>query len=124
MKNERIKFATKIFRSKKGINDISIMAIIISIFLITGMAIQFVNDEFSTEFSSLDTDSITQQARDDAESVSSLSAFTVLKNILKLALFDFGDTLSLPFWLDMVYTILAVIFILVVARNIWIGGGA
>lgn len=124
MKNETKIFNAKLFKSKKGINDISIITIITAIFLITSIVIPFVNAEFDTEFSNIDSDAITQQAKDDAESVSAISAFTVLVNVLKLAIFDFGDTLGLPFWLDIVYTLLAMIFILVIARNIWIGGGA
>ncbi len=120
MKNETI----KIFQNKKAINDISIIAIILSIFFITAIAIPFVNAEFDTGFSSLNETVIAQQAKNDAESVTALSAFTVLKNIIKLSLFDVGNELGLPFWLDALYTILAVVFILVVARNIWVGGGA
>ncbi|MAH48575.1 hypothetical protein CMI37_22310 [Candidatus Pacearchaeota archaeon] len=124
MKNERINFATKLFQSKKGINDISIISVILAIFLITSVVIPFVNFEFGTEFSNLDEDAILQTARDDAESVSTISAFTVLKNVILLALFDVGDTLGLPIWLDIIYTLLAILFIIVIARNIWIGGGA
>ena len=111
-------------RNKKGFNDISIMAVILSIFFLTSIMIAFVNSEFNASFSTLDTDGVTQKVKNDAESVSTISAFTVLKNIMLLALFDFGDTLRLPFWLDLVYSLLAIIFILVVARNIWVGGGA
>ncbi len=124
MLKKKRNFTKKLFKNRRGINDISIIAVILSIFLLTGIIIAFVNAEFGTEFSTLDEDAIKQQVRNDAESVSTISAFTVLKNIMLLALFDFGDTLQLPLFLDIVYTILAIIFILVIARNIWIGGGA
>lgn len=124
MKNEKIKFTQKLFKSKKGFNDISIIAVIMSIFLLTSIVIPFVNAEFNTSFDNFDEEEFTQQTRNDAESVSTISAFTVLKTVMVLALFDFGDTLGLPFWLDIVYTLLAIVFILVIARNIWIGGGA
>ncbi len=124
MKNEEVKIDEKMFRSKKGINDISIIAVILSIFLMTGVAIPFVNAEFDTNFANLDEDTLTQNVRNDAESVTAISAFTVLVTVVKLAIFDFGNTLGLPFWLDIIYTLLAVIFVLVIARNIWVGGGA
>ncbi len=125
MKDDKNKFQTKIYSGTKGqINDISIIAIILTIFFTTAISIGFVNAEFGTEFSSLNETVITQQARNDAESVSAISAFTILKNVLLLALFDVGNSLNLPFWLDALYTILAVIFILVISRNIWVGGGA
>ena len=122
--NEKNKLNSKLFSNKRGFNDISIISVILAIFLLTSVIIPFVNAEFETEFSNLDEDAVLQQTRDDAESVSTLSAFTILKNIILLALFDFGDTLGLPFWLDLIYTLLAIVFMLVIARNIWIGGGA
>lgn len=122
----------RMFKNKKGINDISIIAIILSIFLITAIIIPFVNSEFNRNISDIDTDTVTQKVKDDAERVPksssvlgvNIGAFDVMKNIIKLAIFDFGNTLGLPFWLDIVYTLLAIVFILVIARNIWIGGGA
>lgn len=110
--------------NKKGINDISIIAIILSIFFATATVIGFINNEFGTNFTEVNDAGIVQTAKNDAESVTALSAFTVLKNILLLALLDFQNILGLPFWLDLFYTILAIVFILVIARNIWIGGGA
>lgn len=111
-------------QSKKGINDISIIAVITAIFLLTAVTIPFVNAEFDTTFAPLNPDDTVQQVRNDGESISALSAFSVLTTMLKLAVFDVGDTLRLPFWLDITYTLMAVIFFLVIARNIWIGGGA
>ena len=110
-------------RGKKGINDISILAVIGFIFFGTAIIIPFINSAFDTTSDNFDTEQFSSGVQDDAESVSALSAFQVLLTILKLAFFDFGNTLSMPFWLDAIYTFLAVIFIAVVARNIWIGGG-
>lgn len=138
MKNEKFNYYKKMFqnssmfRSKRGINDISIIAVILSIFLLTAVIVPFINVEFGTNVASLDPDKIKQDLRNDAEKIPkssailgvSIGAFDVMKNIVKLAIHDFGDTLGLPFWLDLVYTLLAIIFILVIARNIWIGGGA
>ncbi len=115
---------SSLINSKKGINDISIIAVILSIFLLTAIIIPFVNAEFDTNIDTFDTDNFERNVKNDAESVSTLSAFTVLLTIIKLAFFDFGNTLQLPFWLDAIYTILAILFITVIARNIWVGGGA
>lgn len=114
----------KLFKNKKGINDISIISVITSIFLLTAIIIPFVNAEFGTDSDTFNTEAFEQNVKKDAESVTTLSAFGILITLMKLALFDVGNTLNLPFWLDIVYTLLAVIFITVVARNIWIGGGA
>lgn len=113
----------KLFKSKKGINDISIIAIILSIFLFTSVMITFVNAEFNVGADTFDNDAFEGNIKDDADSVNTISAFRVLVTTLKLAIFDWGDTLGLPFWLDILYVILSIIFVLVIARNIWIGGG-
>ncbi len=119
MKNEQFKF----IKGKKGINDISIIAIILSIFLVTSVMITFVNAEFNVGADTFDNDVFEGNIRNDASDVGSISAFTVLVTTLKLAIFDWGNTLGLPFWLDLIYVILSIIFVLVIARNIWIGGG-
>lgn len=114
----------KLFNGKKGINDISIIAVILSIFLFTSIMITFVNAEFGTTVDTFDNDQFTSNVKNDADSVSAVSGFTVLITALKLAIFDWGNTLGLPFWLDIFYVILSIVFVLVIARNIWIGGGA
>lgn len=110
-------------RGKKAINDISIIAVIGFIFFITSLIIPFINSEFGTTGDTFNTDTFSSSVQQDAENVSTLSAFSVLLTILKLAFFDFGNTLNMPFWLDGLYTFLAIIFITAIARNIWIGGG-
>ena len=113
----------KIFKDKKAINDISIIAVISFIFLATAVMIPFINSEFGTTASTFDIDNLESDVKEDATSISRLSGFGVLKTVIQLAVFDFGNSLGLPFWLDLLYTGLGIIFILVIARNIWIGGG-
>lgn len=120
MQNAKIKLFPK---GKKAINDISILAVIGFIFFITALIIPFINSAFGTTGDTFDTDTFSSGVQEDAENVSTISAFRVLLTILKLAFFDFGNTLNMPFWLDGLYSFLAIIFIAVVARNIWIGGG-
>lgn len=110
-------------RGKKGINDISIITIIIFIFFGTAIMIPFINSSFGTSAGVPDTDKLADEVQEGAENISTLSAFGVLKTVLLLAFFDFGGALGMIFWLQALYTILAIVFILVIARNIWIGGG-
>lgn len=120
MKNE----VTKLFpRGKKGINDISIIMIITMIFFATSIIIPFVNAEFSTNTDTFDEDNFQGLVEEEARDVSTVSAFDIIIVFFKLALFDWDNTLNLPFWLQGIYTVLALILILVIARNIWIGGG-
>ena len=113
---------------KKGINDISIITILIFIFFGTAIMIPFINEAFNTQASSfnlegLDAD-IQQDSRDIREvGAFDIDAFNIFLTVLKLAFFDFGGTLGMPFWLQAVYSILAIVFTMVIARNIWVGGG-
>lgn len=121
MKNEIKKYFPK---GKKGLNDISIITIILFIFLATSIIIPFVNAEFETTADTFDNDEFTQGINDDAENVSTFSAFTILITATKLALHDFGDTLGLPFWLDAIFSALGIVLLITIGRNIWVGGGA
>lgn len=115
------------FRDKRAVNDITIISVLLFIFFLTAIIIPFINAEFGTEFIEADTDNIAQDIRDQSENIeariTNISAIGVMITVLKLAFFDFGNSLGLPFWLDAMYTILGIILVLVIARNIWIGGG-
>lgn len=119
MKHERL----RIFRNRKGFNDIVILVTIICIFLISGFVIPYLSDISGESYSEYDTDNYISSVKDDADSVSSLNAFKVILTILKLASFDIGNTLDLPLFIRLMYGILSLTFIVVIARNIWIGGG-
>ncbi len=113
----------KLIKNKKAINDVSIIAIITAIFLGTAIIIPFVNSEFGVNADVFNESTFASGVQQDAENVSGLSAFTILLTVLKLAFFDFSNTLGLPFWLEIFFTLLAIIFTVVIARNIWVGGG-
>ncbi len=105
-------------RSRKGITDPVIAMFILILFFGTAIIIPFINDSFNVALSEPDTDLFEQNIKDDADSVSTIDTLTVFLNVLKLALFDFENTLGLPFWLDAIYTVLAIMFIFVIARTI------
>ena len=112
-----------LFRSKKGFNDMVIIASIIAVFLLSSILLPFVADAFGTEVSEYDIDNYKSEIEIETKDTASISGFTVLLNVMKLAFYDPGNTLALPFWLDMVYTLLAVVMILTISRNLWVGGG-
>ncbi len=123
MKNDKHNLS-KLFKDKKAINDISIIAVLTFILLGTAIIIPFVNSEFNENIDTFDDEAFSSNVRSDAESATTISAFTILVTFFKLAFFDFGDSLGLPFWFDAIFTVLSLILILVIARNIWVGGGA
>lgn len=105
------------------VNDISIMAGIVAVFLFLGVLIPVIQADLGADVTTYNAEGIKQETLDEASSASKISLFTVGITILKLAAWDFGDTLELPVWLDAVFTLMAITLVLLIARNIWIGGG-
>ncbi len=114
----------KLFLSKKAVNDISIISVLVIILLGTSIIIPFVDASFDLTTANFDEQKFEQDLKNDADSINAISAFTVLGTLIKITTFDFGNSLGLPFWLDAIYTVMAIILITVISRNIWIGGGA
>ena len=122
MKNDKM-FNTKLSRSRKGMNDISILGVILAIFLLTAFIIPLINSEFAASYAEYSVNDTYDDIRDEAGTVTSLTPWTVITTIFKLAAWDMGNSLGLPAWLDMIYTLLGIIFAVIIARNIWVGGG-
>lgn len=114
----------RMISNRKGFNDMFIIFVILGILIGTATIIPYLNAAQITQTAELDTDGVVSDIQQGSENVNAISAFTILLSVLKLSLFDFGDTLGLPWWLDLFYTLLATLLIITVARNIWIGGGA
>ena len=110
-----------LLKSKKGVNDISIATGIILVFVLLGLLLPFVNESFGETGTNLDPESVETNVGQDIENVSAISAFKVLLSVLKMFFWTFGD---LPFWLDGVFIVFRLQLAFIIARNIWIGGGA
>lgn len=111
-------------KSKKGFNDVWILTVILAIFISSAYFLPIVTAEIGDKSSEYDIDNYERNIQEDSGSVTQLNVFSILLNMLKLGLWDIGDDLGLPAWLDLVYTLLGIVFIVTIARNIWIGGGS
>ena len=114
----------KLIRSKKGVNDVSILAGILALFLITATIIPFINEEFSTGYSEFNIDGTVDKVNQEGQDVSTINAFQVLSTVGKLAFWDFSGGLNLAWPLQAFFSVLSILFIVIISRNIWIGGGA
>lgn len=114
----------KLFKDKKAINDISIIAVLSFILIGTAVMIPFASSITNENFDTFNESTFERNVKNDAENAGTISAFTILITFFKLAFFDVGNSLGLPFWLDAIYTVIGLVLILVIARNIWVGGGA
>lgn len=103
------------------VNDISIATGIITLFVLLGLALPFINSSFNETVTTNNVTTLENQIGEDINNTTSINAFTVLFSVLKMFFWTFG---ALPFWLDGIFVILRIILALIIARNIWVGGGA
>lgn len=103
------------------VNDISIAAGIFFLFVLLGVLMPFVNADFNSISTSPNTEGLTETVGNEMVDVNVVSLLDVVKSIAGMFFWTFGQ---LPFWLDAIFVVLRLIFAFIIARNIWIGGGA
>lgn len=112
----------KLWKSKKGFNDMYMLFILILILFGSALVIPTLSSAAGESYANYNRDNITSEVKDKSQSTTT-STFGVIGTLFKLGFWDFGDTLHLPAWLDLFYSMLTLIILVILARNIWIGGG-
>lgn len=113
----------KIFKDKKGFNDITIVATILFIFLGTALVLPYVNTEFGTSGSTYSSENVGEELiEEEFADVTDVSAGDILRSVGKIFFWTFGD---LPIWLDLIYTVLRLILLYILIRTFtpFIAGG-
>ena len=101
------------------VNDMTIIYGFVTFFVLIGIVTPYINAEFNSSYPVNDAETLIDIDTDKA--VSSVSAFKVIGSVITMFFWSFGN---LPVWLDLVLFLpLRVVFYLIIARNIWIGGG-
>ena len=113
MKNDIFK-SSKLRKSKKGFNNIIILAGISAILLLSAFMIDTTNNAFSTGGSSFNTQNLKDNLQSDSESVNTITIGSILTTFLKLIFWDVSGSLNLPVWLELFYTLLFIVSILTV----------
>lgn len=102
------------------VNDMTIIYGFITFFVLIGIITPYINEEFDTSYPINDASQL--ENLDTKEATSSISAFKVIGSVISMFFWTFGN---LPTWLDLaLFLPLRVVFYLIIARNIWIGGGS
>jgi len=107
-------------------NDITIIMTIVTIFVLVGTILPFVNSDFSqTSTGTYDVDGFERDIGQELDSegiedVDDVSPVKVILSVLSMFFWTFG---ALPFWLDLIFLIMRIELIITIARNVWIGGG-
>lgn len=119
------------------VNDISIITGIIASFILIGILLPFLNEGFSTSVTTNNVGDFENQIGDTIKDVRSNESVTgilgtfsagaqgvgflkVFFSVVSMFFWTFG---ALPFWLDGIFLILRLMLVMIIARNIWIGGG-
>lgn len=102
-------------------NDIEILFGLIIFLLLCGFVTPFINAEFSLGEPSYSADSLTADI-DEGDAQSSLSAFNIISSMFLMFFWTFGQVPLIVEITILLPVRLAIAFI--IARNVWIGGGA
>ncbi len=119
------------------VNDISIIATIIAIFLLVGTTLPFINESFGISpeetscFRILELEEELGNATQSVEKkglfditntrrIGSVGIFDVFGSIVKMFFWTCG---SLPLFIDLFFLLIRIILYIIIARNLWIGGG-
>ncbi len=119
------------------VNDISIITSILAIFLLVGTALPFVNESFGIspeetacfKISVLEEDlgnttkSVEKKGIFDTvgtRRIGSVGIFDVMASVVKMFFWTCG---SLPLFIDLFFLLMRIVLVIIIARNLWIGGG-
>jgi hypothetical protein len=100
-------------------NDMTILYGIVLLFISIGTILPYVNEAGGETSTTYDTDGVVEGI--EADDMTAVGAFEVLGSIFSMFFWTFG---ALPFWLDMIFVAIRLVMAGIIARNIWIGGGA
>jgi len=104
------------------VNDISIAAAIIISFICIGVFLPYVQEEFNLTETNINIDGYNEQIGESAKNIGTLTALDIVLSIFKMFFWTFG---SIVWWLDLtIFMSMRIILALIIARNVWIGGGA
>ena len=99
------------------VNDMTILGGIVLVFVLIGFMTPFINDEFGGSAPENNINDVTDGIEPD-----DVSAWDVIVSIFKMFFWTFG---SIPSWLDAILFIpMRIVLVVLIARNIWVGGGA
>lgn len=99
-------------------NDITIIGTILGYFIILAVILPFVTDAFGVTTTENNVDGLTVGVSED--DFGATNAFGFMQSLFAVFFWGFG---TLPLAINIFHLILKIILLLVIARNVWIGGG-
>ena len=104
------------------VNDISIAFGIIGLFVFLGVFLPIIESDLAREqVTSADVDGLETQVENSLLVATTLTVFNVIFSVFTMFFWTFG---AIPFWLDSFFILLRITLAFIIARNLWVGGGA
>lgn len=98
------------------VNDLSIITGIITVFLLLGVCLPYINASFGVSASDIDIDEFESGASEDVpETIDPLTFFDVIISIGKMFTWTWG---ALPWWLDIIFLSMRLTLLIFIARMI------
>jgi hypothetical protein len=102
-------------------NDITIIVSIVLFLMLVGAAIPLINDSFSSTYTTTANGTVLYNSVEAESGGGALTIWSVLSSMIASIFWTFG----VADWLNLfVFMPLRLLLLLLLARNIWVGGGA
>lgn len=107
------------------VNDITIIGGIIAFFIAIGFFLPIIQAELGQNVNTFDLTPVTNDEVSDLENSSGLtsgtSVFTIFFSVVSMFFWTFG---TIPAMIDaLIFIPMRIILVLIIARNVWVGGG-
>lgn len=106
-------------------NDVHYVTVFVTLFVLLGLIAPFLNEEFSSDLSENDVNEVIPDEGEDYTDIDTTFGYPtevvfLIANIFALPFWTFG----FPVWLNLWFLLpIRIVFMFVVFRNVWIGGG-
>ena len=106
-----------------GVNDITILYGIITFLLILGFVTPFINDTFGTSHPGYNKDFLESTVGEEDFKVVTKTSLQIWRILVSMGTMFFWTFGGLPAWMDILMFVPRLTLVLIIARNVWIGGG-
>lgn len=104
-----------------GVNDVTIAGGILAFFILSGVLLPYVYSDLAYSGSNLESAGLSEEQLQQGTVSDNIGTMELVKSIFRVM---FWLPTYIPFWLRGIFYLMRIILLFILARNIWIGGGA
>lgn len=102
-------------------NDVVIVGGLVVFFLFVGTLTPFINSAFGSSYNELNSNTIVNTVTQNHDDLAGVTAPSIFLSIVSMPVYNMGN---IPFFLELlIFFPIRLVFWLLIARNVWIGGG-